>query len=358
MKKILALVLAMIMVLSMGVAFADDEITGVDGLASTAKSQALTLQKMYDLIGAKNTGLFPAEELTFKVSVPTNVTNPTGEMISVDTLTVTGNTNQVIYVNLPVYHEVGLYQYVINESAGNSQGVTYATSGIGVNVLVTYNNDHTALVSEIVLADYNDATAGDDVTANNQKGKVDTFCNTYNLGTLTVKKTVSGDLASTTQYFNIDVTFESAKPVNSDISINGGSFKGNPVSVPSDDWTKVEDEEKKVTYKQTVTISLKNEDTVTFTDIPDGVTYKVVEQAKHAETDTNKSDPSKGYTISYTGESGTVTTNNTSVAVVTNAKTSGGISTGMFLDNAPYMIIMALVLVGAAMMLKRRAYND
>ena len=80
----------------------------------------------------------PSPTLTF--TAPPGSDNPDDTNLTIDPLTVTGNTNQALTVNLPVYSQVGTYQYTIAETTEKEmQGVTYSADAIAVTVLVTYN---------------------------------------------------------------------------------------------------------------------------------------------------------------------------------------------------------------------------
>lgn len=351
MKKFLSILLMLMLVLSMSVvAFAED-----DGGTYTAttfdpslSNNTFTLKKTYTLTGG---AAYPAETLTF-TSTPDSG-NPTTANLSVADLTVTGATNQTITITLPTYSTVGKWTYTITEVAGSAQAVTYdTTTSVGIEVLVTYDSDG-KLTGQIGITSVDGA-------------KNDTFTNKYEMGTLTVTKTISGDLASDSQYFDMTVTFTSEKEVKSAISISGGSYTSNPTTVASSSFTKAEGAS---SYTATANIKLKADDTLTFSNIPAGVTYTVVEADAHAVADTNGSDTSKGYTVTYMN--GTVATNNngkdiasgtiskdtTSSATINNYKQSTS-NTGIMLDSMPYVIMLAVAAVGVVMMLNKKRSRE
>ena len=181
--------------------------------------------------------------------------------------------------------------------------------------------------------------------------KVTGIVNKYDSGTLTVEKEVSGNLASREQLFDIDVTFtkETGKTVGSTIS-----YGGDKSIAPA--WTG---------DSVTVTVQLKDGDTVTFSNIPAGVTYTVAEKAKHTEADANGSDASKGYDVTYTGADGNKV-DNTNVAVVAdsvntvtvnNAK-STSVDTGITLDSLPYILLLGLAVAGLVLFAVKRRSNE
>ena len=357
MKKILAMVLAMMLVLSMSAAFAATVDT--TNWVSAADEKAITLKKIYTVTGSTDSSLYPTETLKFSVAVPANVTNPDNTMITVDDLVVVGNSNQTIYINLPVYDTVGVYEYTITENDGTAQGVTYTDAAINVKVLVSYNYTDECLDTKIVLNSTTTSTStNEDGREVNTTAKVDTFENKYDVGHLTVAKTISGNLADSTVYFKMTVTLESAGTVESDITVSGGSDEKNPTTIPESEWTKAEGATK---YSVTKTIYLRAGETLTFSNIPNGVTYTVVEDKGHIlqadETFDPNSDADKQYTVEYTNETGTIATGETDAASVNNDKETT-VSTGIALDNAPYMILMALVVIaGAALIVKRASAN-
>lgn len=334
MKKFLALVMAMMMVLAMGTAFAEGT-ADASGYVSEEVTKAITLNKIYTLSGSTDATLYPTETLSFSVEAGKN--NPDTPVITVDDLEVKGNSDQKVVINLPVYDTVGIYTYTITEDAGEAQGVVYSDAALEVTVMVTYNYTDACLDTKVV------------VSSTSEGSKADTFDNQYNVGALTVQKTVSGNLASHTDYFKMKVTLTATQNVESAITVSGGSHKSNPTTI-ANDWTGAKE----------VEIWLKANETITFANIPDGVTYTVVEDAAHilqaGETFDPNSAGDKQYTATYTNASGEIETKETDAAVVNNEKKTD-VDTGILLDNAPYMMIMAMVvLAGAAMMMKRRAY--
>lgn len=372
MKKILVLVLAMIMALSMGVAFAEEPV----GPTKNANSVALNANGTTDakVIFDKayttylNGNVYPTTD-DKTAPVPTGDTltvfftslNEAPEITAAGSVNITATGEQCVSVNLPQYDKVGLYKYIVTESASAAGVNTSSEDGNGeitLSVLVTWNENYTGKVAQIGVEQNADGDKNDD------------FNNAYRLGELKIKKTVSGNLSSQTADFDMAVRLTSSKKVctSIDVSSDGANADNNKKTVTMD-----EDEDGN--YVQTVMIKLRHNETATFTNVPVGVMYEVVENGAHifqgteetkSETFDSNSAANKQYTVTYgetvkgnivNGATGTISETASNVKV-NNEKKNSGINTGMLLDNAPYMIIMALVLVGAAMMLKRRAYND
>ncbi|NSI88554.1 DUF7601 domain-containing protein [[Clostridium] scindens] len=321
MKKLASIMLALTLVLGMSnVAFA------ADGTSSEAK--AFTFEKRYETSAGETPATFPTE--TLKFSVTADEGNPDGTMITIADHTVASNPGSVV-VTVPTYSKVGKWNYTVSEVAGTTQGVTYAPNSFGVQVLVAYDeNDNLVATTAFTTTD-------------GKEGKIDEIVNKYDLGNLSVKKNVSGNLASKTQKFDIDVKFTSTKEVKSAIS--------GAANIAVNEWVKTGD-----VWTVTKTLSLAHEDAlVTFNNIPAGVTYEVVEQGKHAGTDTNGSDPSKGYTVTYTGEKGTIAADTTGAATVNNEKGTT-VDTGIGMDNLPYLLLLAAAFVGIVVFFAKRRF--
>lgn len=315
MKKALATVLAATMVMGMSsTAWAEKGTTDTTETTETT----FTIKKAYVKSNGASLpeGIFPKETLKFNVTAKQG--NPSGDPgITVTDHKIDNNPDDII-VTIGKYTTVGKYNYTVSEQEGNTQGVVYSDNTFDVQVLAYWNTAHDEILTNI---EFTTGTPGE---------KVDTITNKYDIGQLTIDKNVTGNLASQTQAFDIDVVFTSDKPVLSDIA--GVS-----------EWTN----NNGVYTSNTVTFSIAHNDTPsTIENIPAGVSYTVVEQSKHiAADDANGSDPSKGYSVSYKGERGTIKANETSAAVVTNNKGTT-VDTGITLDSLPYIMILAVAALG------------
>ena len=336
MKKLFALLLTLALVLSFGItAMAAEPV--MTSKATTYEA----LIKTYNVVGGNDATLYPAETLTF-TSTPA-VGNPDPTNLTVNDLEVTGNTNQKLVINVPAYSKVGVYHYTITENAGNTQGVTYTTDAVNVSVLVEYDytdEDGDGYGLKATIGVTNAAGEGEGELKHN------TFTNTYSLGSLTVSKEVAGNLASQSQEFAIDVTFTSDQPVLSTITCGDGQ-----TIVPNEDWSLVDG-----VYTAMVTVKLIHGQDVTFNNIPAGVTYTVVEQAKHEAPDPNGSNPETGYTVTYEGETGTIAENVTAASKVINTKGTT-VNTGVVLDSLPYVLLIAVAVVAVVLFTVRKRRN-
>lgn len=325
MKKILAMLLAVMMLLSVAsVAMAED----------FTDSDTKTFSKEYKLDG-DSTALSPAETFSFSAVTFESATD-TGvgyteawakaNVPTIDSVSYAkgdaGSTNKTknFTITLPTYPCVGIYTYQFTENDNNTAGVTYRTTPI--RLVVTVINDGTVRVAAVHCESANATKSGK-------------FENTYSAGKLSVMKTVTGTMGDKNKEFEIKVTFTAPEgdKVMSDIAYNDGTA----ATIAGDGWT-----------TKTVTINVKHDETVTFTNIPAGVTYKV-EETDAALTNEN-------YTVSYNNAEGTIAGNATQETVVTNNK-NGIIDNGVMLDSMPYVLVLAVV--GAAVIAliakKRRA---
>ncbi len=349
MKRILALVIAALLLMSIG----------VSAMAAPKPSPAgtFTFKKTYTSSDGET---WPEETLKFKVTAKSN--NPDGGKAKIKIGTKGDDTYDVISldnditVSYPEFSKAGVYRFTIEEVPPTppSQGVDYNIGKdpdknvITVSILVAYDKN-----GNLIIDGENDLGAGTGAGCDVPEGeteKNDKFENKYTFGGddgesgLTVKKVIEGNLADPNKYFTMKVTFNSPNPVRSTIVYTGGQY---------------EDEEIKAGWKgkKEITLELKGDDTVTFKKIPVGVTYTVVEDKKHlaagdkpTQDELNSDD---GYLVDYEDEAGEIEEDTTHNAVVTNTKKTE-IVTGITLETLPYILILAVVVIGGAFAIIRR----
>lgn len=354
MRKFFAMLLALTMVLSVSAtAFAaETEEKLPEDYTSEAVTADALIEKLYQVNGSENPDLYPSETLTFEATP--DESNPDTTNLTIEPLVVSGNANQALTIQLPVYTQVGIYKYTISETTTQEmQGVTYSDDAIAVTVLVTYNYETEKLDTQIVLST---KTSGDQSSDANEDGKVDTFVNQYDVGTLTLSKTVTGNLGAKDVYFDIHVTFTSPEKVASDIPVTGGSHESNTAVIAIADWEEAEEGEG---YTCSKTFKLKDSDLLTIADIPAGVSYAVEEDAKHGLGDDGfdvNSATDTDYTITYTDESGTIETGVTSAAAVQNEKKTT-VETGVLLDSMPYVLMFTAAAAGLIVIFGKKRYE-
>lgn len=249
--------------------------------------------------------------------------------------------------NLTITHEnpfpnVGIYYYTVTEAASNKAGVTTHADDMLLKVSVIYNDAGTDLEEKYAF-----------YTAMNDKGegkgtKNSAVENTYSAGSLEVKKVVTGNLGDKNKKFNVTVTFTApaGKTVAGDISyVENHEQK----TIKSSDW-----KEGSVTKK----IAVAHNDTITFTNIPYDVIYTVVEDDYTKTAEGAKDYDEAMYKYSDTNPIKAIDSANDTV-IITNNKGDSNIDTGVILDNAPYILMLAVVAGGAmTLVIKKRREEE
>lgn len=324
MKKFVAILLTLMLVLGIGAAVADEG--PATPTTDLTDHETVKIKKVYKLEGA---GTSPVETFTLKQVGDGTVTNGeatsapalgtiTGAAFAAGAATANGATGEIT-VALPEYTSVGVYEYTLQEVAGTTAGVAYYGKTIKLVVTVVNGGNNNLL-----------RIAG--VHTESSGVKSDTFENTYRAGTLNVSKTVTGNLGDKNKYFEFKVTLtgENGKTYGDSYAVTGGSKDDNP---------------KSIVIGQETTFMLKHGDTLSIANLPYGVTYTVTETAV------------TGYETTKTGDSGTINAAEQTAAFTNNK--NGSIDTGVTTENLPYVLLIGfVVLAGAALLIKRKAHNN
>lgn len=324
MKKLLSLALALIMVLTLSVAVAAAEHTDMEtvtiSVTYNATNEGTTSPAEGFVFAIANTSVTDAASGVTKENMPTptvgSVTYAAGEAGNAGTMT------KNVTIDLPDnYTSVGIYTYTITPTPGTNAGVTYWAKPIKLVVTVIEQNGKTRVAAVH--------------TEDEQEQKSDDITYTYSAGSLAVTKNVTGNLGDRSKEFNVTVTFTApeAGVVNSTISyvVDGETETIAPV------WDG---------NTASVQIALHHEETVTFTNIPYGVTYHVAEDSYEAED----------YKTSYNKQDGTIGA--ASDAVTITNKKENQVDTGIVLDSLPYILLIAVALVGVVAFTAKKRTTD
>lgn len=261
---------------------------------------------------------------------------------TVSSLTKTNTKNIEIDLTQLGINKVGKYYFKIQEVAGNKAGVTY--------------DGHTRV---LLVSAVNDVDADKKLNSNNIKfyaalyelgedgetlgSKIegsDAFENSYGTSTskitkITLSKEVRGEFADREREFTFNIVLKPATGKTKDDYVGATVVKNGEAET----WA--------IDESVTHTVTLKHGGTFVINNLPEGVTYTITEDFNDSNWTTKV-----GSTETKVA-SGTV--NEDAVVEYVN-KHNGVPDTGVILDNAPYMLMLAVV-AGAAMTLvikKRR----
>lgn len=347
-KKLFAGVVAAAMIATMSFpAFATRPTpnVGSDGL--------VTITKKYTVTGSEEKKA-PAETFTFTVTpgakvngaektvekseattIPTMAANSNEKTVAFTALTEDGTgTFTVDVANLNIT-KPGMYYYTVTETPSNTAGVDYAAKSMIMVITAGYADDG----EDSSLSYW--AALHDSTNYNDKNSK---FENTYTAGSLKVTKKVTGSLGDKDKKFNVDVTFTApaSKTVKSTITyVNNGAE-----SIAPDAW-KLNTTTNQ--YEAKVTVELAHKGSVQFNNIPKDVTY-IVEEQDYSGAE---------YTATYEGDKSGTIANDVKSTTITNHKGDDNIDTGVILDNAPYILMLAVVAGGAmTLVIKKRREEE
>ena len=325
MKKLISLMLALIMVLSLATVASAEEWDGT--YANSAEGSFELTKKYTGTDRVTETLQFEVKNQTYKedkdATAVTDTSNITVPDVEVDGTTAT------ITVNYPAFSKAGFYYFDIIEKEGDILAMEYSETTINCVIHVIYDNENHALkVNSVGVVDEN--------------GKISEYENKLNTTSLTLDKVVDGNMASETAEFTFSVV----------ISLPEGSDR------TSIDTTIINGGDKGTYYADATSITLNNitlcanDDVYTISGIPVGAKIVVTEtdpldyEFKSATGGTVNTD-AKTVTINAASKDG-------NAVEITNYKNES-VSTGIVTDSAPYIILIAVCAVAAvAFVLKRR----
>jgi pilin isopeptide linkage protein len=247
------------------------------------------------------------------------------------------------------------YRYIVKETAGTNTGITYDTNEYTVDVVVDNNGT-------VVYAFC--GTVAEDKTMSQETKQPIVFKNTSNTDSLTIKKTVTGDLANKTKQFKFTI---SIPKIGDNITIDDNvTYTGT--------FTRATNSEAKGTTSITVTVgtdaefTLADGESLTFEGLPQGMIYTITEDSESsgnyttnisgvttvvvdgkAQTVTDYVENSKVFDASKNGENMPIVDGGNTVTFINALNTTT--PTGLVLEYAPYLIVMLIVIVGAVLVL-------
>lgn len=274
---------------------------------------------------------------------------------------------QKVSLSLSGFKKVGKYYYLISEQTRND-GISYDDPKI---LEITVTNDTTNTESDTLYYTYALYNEDDiDKSRENTNYKVSDFKNEYPVGKLDVTKKVTGNMSDKARGFSIAVILSSS----GDISTSKATYKVGDGQSTEITFTYDKDSNESTA---TITPTLQHGQKLEIVGIPDGVSWTVKEVAlddylqTYTSTNTNVTltseanangtlDDKKTSVVSdgYSGSaSGTFNFGNTDAkafAVAIENYKNSDIDTGVVLESLPYVIILAIVAVGAIMFLARK----
>ena len=350
-KKLFAGVVAAAMIATMSFpAFA-----ATNGKVHTLTNDKVEVDKVYKLVGVGNS---PLETFGFTISAltglnkngaekVTNVPVPTvGSADFSETHATTAGATKKVSVDFSDcnYTNVGTYYYKITETATTNAGVTISTP---TQMRVTVVNDEEN--GGVTIASVTFWKQADSDTADGEwKDKIDgttAFENTYTANSLTLKKTVRGNMGDKNNdkfTFKVTLTGENGKTYAESYAVTGGTAnETTAVKVDGNAYS----------------ITIKHGEEITIANLPAGISYKVEEVASDGYTAYTQYGILDSDKVAGNAVEGTTSAEAANVAF-TNVK-EGTPDTGVILDNAPYILMLAVVAGGAmTLVIKKRREEE
>ena len=326
------------------------------------ESEPVGFDKVLDMTGAEGASVpdvtftytiqsgeaVPATENTLEIKA--GVGNPTvGEAEFTYNDTAADKVTKHVSVNFPegAFGEPGIYRYVVTEKGTDNDDITNdqkVTRYLDVYV----DNTNTIIGSQLLTT----TDAPDKDSEYDTLNKSTGYTNSYKTYALTLDKVVKGNMGNMGKSWSFTIEF--VGPANASFTMRDKT---------GDKTIKLNEE-----GKGSATFELKDEDPAKeIKGIPSTVTYKIIEDIGKGEGYTTTYTVNNGQSTSMTAntEGTNVSTGDTPITmgqkdnavVVTNSRTANAPATGVILNIAPYILMVALAGVLAFFFLRKRHYE-
>lgn len=394
---------------------------------SPAETFTFTIER-YGLwnVGDAGNGKATYTEATMPTFSNGSTTPPTNTFTIEATAGATGTnptTKPFVQLTVPTYEAVGDYWYKVTEKDNNTAGVIYGTNDSETEDTTSANGAHKRVYyihvqvtntetkgQYIRTVTLHKTAPGTGVTTNaeyenwykdnntNMRGqndkKVADIQNKYYAGSLNITKKVTGNAGDKNELFEVTVTFKNESKANMKSDITYKNFydvNGNPTTdATSLGWTDTVSTSDTATIHtnetKTVSFYVKDDTTVTFNNIPYGVTYEITETRPSDDKYTH-SFHYEAYTAGKSNQDNAVTFDNVSLAAdavieeatsgtaeekwnaakatgsisddsdtitITNNKTSV-IDVGVVTSDAPYVALLLLIGVVVVVFIRKKS---
>lgn len=247
----------------------------------------------------------------------------------------------------------GKYCFEIKEDvpANKTPGVTYDETTRYLVITVANNNDLTGYVYYAQLYDssYSPAASIKDKATGTKVPGDNAFTNTYTANNVVISKDIKGSLSDLAAKFNFTVKLSYAN------GKTAGQYVGAKVTEYDGETQNVKDHVWAIDNTTEHSISLGRNQSITLTNLPEGVTVTVVETDGSEYTVT----PSEDTTGTLSGSTITATISNVDGKIGFVNTKEGTPDMGVVLDNAPYIAMLAIVAIGGvALMLNKRRRDE
>lgn len=237
----------------------------------------------------------------------------------------------------------GIYYYTVTETDNGIQGVTYAKP-LTMKVTAGYATADARELTYWVALTRDTAETNFLFNKDKKVGQDKAFENTYSAGDLVITKAIRGSNGDRAHEFNFTITLSGQKGTKVSYTADD-----KPASIIGEDGT--------LTISN---IKLADDGKFVISNIPYGVTYTISENTEGYTATAMKGSATANLTTTDTtaAYSDSVDADSTTIAF-TNTLGNTVIDTGVILDNAPYILMLAVVAGGAmTLVIKKRREEE